>query len=93
MMNNTKKFQMKKMYDNFNDNAQTVTWNKLFHGNIARPRAIMTLWLKCHGKFATKERLKRLGKYLSWSSKFILRFILSFNLKKVHHLIFQNVLF
>ena len=34
---------------------------KLVKYNKARPRAIMVLWMICHGKLATKARLQRLG--------------------------------
>lgn len=39
-----------------NDSEQ-VPWKRMFYGNAARPRALMTLWLDCHGKLPIKERL------------------------------------
>ena len=36
-------------------------WNRLFCGNPARPRALMTLWQVCHGRLPTKDRLLRFG--------------------------------
>jgi hypothetical protein len=38
-----------------------VDWRVLMYGNIARPRAIFTLWMACHGRLATKDRLNRFG--------------------------------
>jgi hypothetical protein len=29
--------------------------------NIARPRALFTFWLVCHGRLATKGRLSKFG--------------------------------
>jgi hypothetical protein len=38
-----------------------VDWRVTMYGNIARPRAIFTFWLACHGRLATKDRLNRFG--------------------------------
>ncbi|XP_058776535.1 uncharacterized protein LOC131650841 [Vicia villosa] len=38
-----------------------VPWYKIFCGNNARPRALMNLWIACHGKLATRSRLYRFG--------------------------------
>ncbi|KAF1898785.1 hypothetical protein Lal_00022730 [Lupinus albus] len=53
---------MKKMYLNIRSNELVqVNWYRLFCENVARPRAIMTLWLACQGRLATKDRMQRLG--------------------------------
>lgn len=38
-----------------------VIWRKLLYGNIARFRAMCTLWLSCQDRLATKERLNKFG--------------------------------
>ncbi|CAI8606324.1 unnamed protein product [Vicia faba] len=55
------KFSMKKTYDCMDGDDVQVHWKALMYKNDARPRAIMTLWLTCHKKLATKDRLKRFG--------------------------------
>ncbi|XP_058782553.1 uncharacterized protein LOC131657058 [Vicia villosa] len=44
------------MKDNLN-----VDWQGVLKWNNARPRALITLWLLCHGKPATKDRMIRFG--------------------------------
>ncbi|PNX94562.1 ribonuclease H [Trifolium pratense] len=58
---NTPKFKMKKMYMAVHDRAQKVVWRTLFYGNVARPRALITLWLACHERLATRDRLHKYG--------------------------------
>lgn len=41
--------------------GEVMPWRKLMYCNAARPRAVMTLWLTCHQKLATKTRLVRYG--------------------------------
>lgn len=36
-----------------------VNWKTLMCWNYARPRAVFTTWLMCHGRLARKNRLKR----------------------------------
>lgn len=43
------------------DDNLIVPWRFIFKKNIARPRALITLWLVFHGRLATKDRLKRFG--------------------------------
>lgn len=38
-----------------------VNWFRLFCGNIARPRSLFMLWLLCHEKMATRDRMARFG--------------------------------
>ncbi|XP_058762042.1 uncharacterized protein LOC131635435 [Vicia villosa] len=56
-----RKFCKKKIYIGFLTNNQTVPWRKVFYDNEARPRAFFITWLACHGRLATKDRLKRFG--------------------------------
>ncbi|XP_045830929.1 uncharacterized protein LOC123922237 [Trifolium pratense] len=60
-MLNTPKFNMKKMYMAVHDRAQKVVWRTLFYGNVARPRALITLWHACHERLATRDRLHKYG--------------------------------
>ncbi|PNX57041.1 hypothetical protein L195_g050196, partial [Trifolium pratense] len=60
-MLNAPKFNMKKMYMAVHDRAQMVMWRTLFYGNVARPRALVTLWLACHERLATRDRLHKYG--------------------------------
>src|SRR4051812_20102946 len=41
--------------------ANIMHWKNLMYCNAARPRAVMTLWLSCHQRLATKDRLMRYG--------------------------------
>lgn len=38
-----------------------VPWCRLFRSNTARPRVLMTMWLACHGRLATKHQLYNFG--------------------------------
>ncbi|XP_058742682.1 uncharacterized protein LOC131615223 [Vicia villosa] len=55
------KFSMKKLYDHLLQAEDNVNWSHLIQHNVARPRAIVCLWLVCHNRLATKARLKWLG--------------------------------
>lgn len=37
--------------------TENTDWYVLMTGNIARPRAIFCLWMACHRRLATKDRL------------------------------------
>jgi hypothetical protein len=39
----------------------SVDWKVTMYQNFARPRAIFTFWLACHGRLATKDRLRKFG--------------------------------
>ncbi|XP_058750093.1 uncharacterized protein LOC131623085 [Vicia villosa] len=54
------KFPMKDVY-NCLLNAGTVEWNNLIRFNPARPHAVFCLWMQCHGRLPTKERMCRFG--------------------------------
>ncbi|XP_045810689.1 uncharacterized protein LOC123905094 [Trifolium pratense] len=60
-MLNASKFRMKKMYMAVHDRAQSVVWRTLFYGNVARPRALVNLWLACNERLATRDRLHKHG--------------------------------
>lgn len=47
-----------KMKDN---DSEHVPWKRMFYGNVARPRTLMTLWLTCHGKLPTKDKFHQFG--------------------------------
>lgn len=57
---NSERFKMKKAYDKMME-ADRVHWSGLMRKNCARPRAIHTTWLACHGRLGTKDRLVRFG--------------------------------
>ncbi|CAK8536914.1 unnamed protein product [Lathyrus sativus] len=58
---NAQKFKASVFYKVLIDDGTRVLWGKLIKFNKARPRAIFCLWQACHGKLATKDRLKRFG--------------------------------
>ncbi|XP_058746522.1 uncharacterized protein LOC131619446 [Vicia villosa] len=43
------------------DEIPMVPWRFLLHRNLARPRALFTTWMLCHGRLPTKDRLTRFG--------------------------------
>lgn len=49
------------MYLAIKNHNQEVMWRKLFFGNSVKPRSLCTLWLSCHGRLATKDRLDMFG--------------------------------
>lgn len=53
------KFQTRKVYAGFNNTLHEVSWRKVFYNNSARHRALFILWMACHERLATKERLMR----------------------------------
>ncbi|XP_058735433.1 uncharacterized protein LOC131607445 [Vicia villosa] len=53
------KFRMNAVYDLLTNRDQNVDWRGLCCRNAARPRAVFTTWLICHGRLATKHRLKK----------------------------------
>ncbi|CAI8619754.1 unnamed protein product [Vicia faba] len=50
------KIRMKSIYNILKPGADK-SWHRLMKNNLARPRAIIILWLACHMKLATKSRL------------------------------------
>ncbi|XP_058771937.1 uncharacterized protein LOC131645486 [Vicia villosa] len=54
-------FNMSKVYRKLQDYGVKVDWKNLVYGNNARPRACFMLWLTCHEKLATKDRLHKFG--------------------------------
>ncbi|KAH1233546.1 Short-chain dehydrogenase TIC 32, chloroplastic [Glycine max] len=53
------KFPMSAMYHGLTEEHQRVSWRSVMCGNKARPRAVICLWLACHKKLSTKDRLRR----------------------------------
>ncbi|CAK8562508.1 unnamed protein product [Lathyrus sativus] len=60
-MMQARKFIGRRVYAKLLPATPNVAWAKLILHNRARPRAIYTLWMICHGKLGTKVRLHRLG--------------------------------
>ncbi|XP_058727135.1 uncharacterized protein LOC131598566 [Vicia villosa] len=54
-------FNMGRMYRKLQDYGQKVNWKNLMYGNNARPCTNFILWLACHGRLATKDRLYKFG--------------------------------
>ena len=55
------RFCMKEMYRKLCTDDPKVPWYNLLYHSLARPRALITLWLACHGRLSTKARLKKFG--------------------------------
>lgn len=55
------KFNGRKIYNILQMDISNVVWCKLVLHNKARPRAILALWMLCHGKLPTQMRLHRWG--------------------------------
>ncbi|XP_058755421.1 uncharacterized protein LOC131628600 [Vicia villosa] len=55
------RFVMKDLYLQLIDDQSRVDWRNLMRNNYARPRALITLWLGCHRRLATKDRLVKMG--------------------------------
>lgn len=55
------RFIGRKVYGNLLPATPNVVWANLILHNRARPHAIFTLWMICHGNLATKARLHRFG--------------------------------
>ena len=64
------KFSIKEMYTEMIDDNTRVQWKSLFMCNRARTRALLTLWLICDGKLATKDRMCKFGR-LEWKISFV----------------------
>lgn len=47
------------MYQTIIGQIQDVPWKCMMYGNVARCKTIHTLWMACHKKLPTKERLTR----------------------------------
>ncbi|XP_058732853.1 uncharacterized protein LOC131604429 [Vicia villosa] len=52
---------MGKVYQMLHMDQTRVDWYELITGNNARPRAVTCLWIACHRKLATKDRLVKWG--------------------------------
>ncbi|XP_058742496.1 uncharacterized protein LOC131614989 [Vicia villosa] len=56
-----RKFSMTQVYHCLIQENTATDWHHLMFHNIARPRAKLSMWLCCHGRMATKERLYKFG--------------------------------
>ncbi|XP_058746599.1 uncharacterized protein LOC131619534 [Vicia villosa] len=56
---NAEKVKITDIYVKLIQDQTPRPWRRILYDNGARPRAKFILWLACHGKLATKERLKR----------------------------------
>ncbi|XP_058733586.1 uncharacterized protein LOC131605219 [Vicia villosa] len=59
-MNNSK-FKLGDVYKNMLKQETNVEWQGLIAGNVARPRAVFCLWMACHKRLATRDRLGKFG--------------------------------
>lgn len=50
---------MKTVYTNMKKDDHVVPWTRLMLNNVARPRAIMNLWLAFHKKLVKKDMLMK----------------------------------
>lgn len=57
------------MYHEIKEQHQNVEWMKIMYDNPMRPRALFTLWMDCHDRLATKERLSHFDHFCSVSSR------------------------
>ncbi|KAK2424475.1 hypothetical protein QL285_034829 [Trifolium repens] len=55
------KVVMRKTYDYLRKEYPIVDWKVTMYRNVARPRAIFTFWMACHGRLPTKNRLCKFG--------------------------------
>ncbi|CAI8594962.1 unnamed protein product [Vicia faba] len=55
------KYTTKVIYKAFFSQQKDVPWKCAVYRNAARRKAIHTLWMSCHKKFPTKERLHKFG--------------------------------
>ncbi|CAI8591182.1 unnamed protein product [Vicia faba] len=56
----SEKFRLNKAYIEFLKEIPNVVWSGLVRSNIARPRAVFLLWLACHKRLPTKDRLMKI---------------------------------
>lgn len=55
------RYKTKLVYDELRGAKPNVSWKNLMYGVVVRPRAQVVMWLACHGRLATKDRLCRFG--------------------------------
>ncbi|XP_058783235.1 uncharacterized protein LOC131657902 [Vicia villosa] len=55
------KFSMKLVFECLVGSMAKVDWRYLMRHNPARPRAMIILWMLCHGRLSTKDRMCRFG--------------------------------
>ncbi|CAK8566130.1 unnamed protein product [Lathyrus sativus] len=55
------KFRVTTFHNTMIEDENKVPWSKMVKYNKARPRAVVCLWMACHGKLATRDKLWRFG--------------------------------
>lgn len=55
----TRKFETRKVYNFIKEEYPKVEWRHLLYKSFAQPRSLFVVWLACHNRLATKERLHR----------------------------------
>lgn len=60
-MDNKRNFNVKRIYYGLMGLNHSAHWKKLFFDNDAKPRARFILWLACHDRLTTKDRLVKSG--------------------------------
>lgn len=60
-LQNKDKFVMKDVYNRLRTAEPKVHWHHIFLCNMARPKALIMLWMACHGRLATKHRWLKFG--------------------------------
>ncbi|XP_058752653.1 uncharacterized protein LOC131625840 [Vicia villosa] len=56
-----RRFVTTKFYNCLNSDGSNVSWANVIQNNKAQPRAIVCLWMACHMRLPTRDRLKRFG--------------------------------
>ncbi|CAL5195867.1 unnamed protein product [Lathyrus oleraceus] len=54
-------FSMNKVYSELIEDNTRVGWSHMLRCKYAHPRAVLILWLTCHRRLATQDRLLRFG--------------------------------
>ncbi|XP_058752774.1 uncharacterized protein LOC131625952 [Vicia villosa] len=60
-MRQQEKFKSRDVYRELQVSVEDVQWKSLFFKNLARLKAKFIMWVACHNRLATKERLHRFG--------------------------------
>lgn len=57
----SQKFSIQKFYTILVEDDIKVPWRFLMKNNLVRPQTLITLWMLCHGRLPTKDRLIKFG--------------------------------
>ncbi|XP_019248689.1 PREDICTED: uncharacterized protein LOC109227955 [Nicotiana attenuata] len=58
---NQRQSAIKQIYLGLLRNHNKVVWRSLMFHNEARPKAVFTMWIQCHGRMLTADRLTKWG--------------------------------